>query len=238
MRGATHRIHFEDDLPPSTVPQLRSLCILLERTLTNVRAVVLHGSAATAGFDPHRSDLDILVIVDVDQAHAKLAYLASGLLDLSNRPHPIELSIVTQRALERWVHPCPYLFHFGEELRGRFDAGDILPETPADPDLAMHLIVARTRGIELLGRHPAGDLPEIPRQDYLAAIREDFEWAQNQQGDMQNYLHANACRTLAYLTDGVVLSKSEGLQWCADRNLKPEYALDTVLHALGKDAFA
>lgn len=237
MEDAADRIHAESDLPPSAVPLLRRLCTLLRNTLTDIRAAVLHGSAASSGFEPARSDLDVLVIVDETPKYDDLAGLASGLLHLSNQPHPIEFSIIAQQALTDWVHPCPHLFHFGEELRGQFEAGHILPQSPADADLAMHLTVARARGIDLLGRLPTSELPEIPQRDYLAAIRADFEWAQRQPGGMVDYMQANACRTLAYLTDAVVLSKSEGRQWCADRNLQPERVLATVLQELGKHEY-
>ena len=51
-------------IPESAVVQLRALAQLLERNLEGLlRGVILHGSAATAGFELHRSDLDVLAIV-------------------------------------------------------------------------------------------------------------------------------------------------------------------------------
>ncbi len=221
-------------IPPSAAGQLHRLRDLLTQSLPTLSGVILHGSAASAGFDPDRSDLDVLAIVDGNPGEPELAQLAEGILLISMDPHPLELSIISRDALASWQHPCRHLFHFGEEHRVRFESGRFLPESPTDEDLTMHLVVARERGIDLTGTFPVSDLPEIPRSDYLSAVLADFRWAEEQQEDISDYVISNACRTLAYLKDGVILSKSEGRQWCAEHGVDATAVVEHVVEELGR----
>lgn len=221
-----------DQVPPGTADQLQRLCDLLTQSLPRLGGVILHGSAASDGFEPGRSDLDVLAVVDDLPDEQQLAQLGRGILTISLDPHPIELSILSRQALAGWQHPCRHLFHFGEDLRARFESGRFLPESPTDEDLAMHLVVARARGIDLTGDFPPDQLPEVPRSDYLAAVLSDFEWALNQPEDLASYVFSNACRTLAYLQEGVILSKSEGRQWCKDRGIDASTLVAEVIKEL------
>ncbi len=82
----------EDRIPPSAVNQLRRLCTLLQESLSTLEAVILHGSAATAGFEPGRSDLDVLVIVSGNPGREELAQAGQVFLTTSGNPHPLEAS--------------------------------------------------------------------------------------------------------------------------------------------------
>lgn len=154
---------------------------------------------------------------------------------ISSDPHPLEFSIVSRHALVNWQHPCPHIFHFDEGHRERFESARFLPESQADEDLAMHLVVARARGVDLTGTFPTSELPEIPRSDYLAAVLKDLEWAQDRHEDLSDYVYSNACRTMAYLKDEVILSKSEGRQWCTDRGIDASTVVENVTRELRRD---
>lgn len=225
-------LRHKDQIPPSAIDQLQRLCTLLRHSLPTLRGVILHGSAASAGFEPGRSDLDVLAIVNADPDKQELDRVGKGILMISGDPHPLEFSIVSHHAMANWQHPCPHLFHFGEGHRERFESAQFQPQSPTDDDLAMHLVVARARGVDLTGTFPVSELPEIPRSDYLAAVLVDFEWAQARDEDLSDYLFSNACRTLAYLKDEVILSKSEGRQWCADRGIEATTLIETVTREL------
>jgi streptomycin 3"-adenylyltransferase len=231
-RSIGDELHRKQDTPPSAVGQLQRLCDLLRQSLPELVGAILHGSAASAGFEPDRSDLDVLAIVSTDPDKQKLVQVGKGILMISNDPHPLELSIVSHGALVSWQHPCPHLFNFGEDHRERFESSQFLPQSPTDDDLAMHLVVARARGIDLTGTFPVSGLPEIPRSDYLSAVLSDFEWAQDRDEDLSEYLFSNACRTLAYLEDEVILSKSEGRQWCANRGIDTATVTENVIRKL------
>ena len=160
----------EDQIPPSGVNQLRRLCSLLTESLSTVSGVILHGSAASAGFEPGRSNLDVLAIVNAEPGDRERIEVGEWVLRISNNPHPLEFSIILHDALVNWRHPCPHVLHFNEENRQRYDTGLFVPRSPTDEDLS-------------------------------------------------DYAVSNACRTLAYLREDLVLSESEGRQWCVDRGL-------------------
>lgn len=228
-------LHCEDRIPPSVADQLRRLCTLLQESLSPIEAVILHGSASMAGFEPGHSDVDVLVIVNAEPGENELAQSGRAFLAISGNPHPLEASVILMSDLMNWRHPCPHLLHFGEEERGRFESDEFAPLSATDSDLAMHLVVARARGIELLGTFNVASLPEIPRADFLSAVLSDFEWAEEQDGTLEDYTVLNACRTLAYLREGVILSKSEGRQWCADRDIDTAAVVAIVTRELRRE---
>ena len=136
-------------LPVSAQAQLGHVLELFRSSFGSaLRDVILHGSAATSGFAPGRSDLDLLALVD----------------------------------------------------------------TAA---LAM-----------------------VPRRDDLRAIASDLAWAER--AGLAAYAHANACRTLAYLRSGEILSRHEGLAWCTNQGVDSAHALVAALlelqRALDEDA--
>ena len=211
---------------PETAAQVHDLVADVRLALNDaLLGCVLHGSLAMSGFDPARSDLDVLVILRRALTRTERAELGRRLLVCSSQPHPIELSAVLESDLLAWQHPCPHQFHFGESHRDAFIRGEIDVRHPVDPDLAMHLTVARHRGIDLLGSWPVDRLPKVPLEHFIDAIRQDFRWAAAQPRDLSDYQNANACRTLAFLEAGAVLSKSEGIDWCRERGISPAKAL-------------
>lgn len=215
-------------LPESAIHQLDQLAALLETELADtLLGILLHGSAATAGFYVDRSDLDLLAIVVRPLVQPERDQIGAGLLAISNSPHPIEISIVSQAALDSWNHPCAHQFHFGEDHRARFSAGRTAPESATDDDLAMHLTVARTRGIDLSGTYPVARLPVVPKGDFLTAILSDLEWAKDNK-ELHSYSQSNACRAMAFLRDGRILSKTEGIDWCRANGIEIEEVVGSV----------
>jgi len=131
---------------------------------------------------------------------------------MSGDAHPVEVRVVTTADLQPWRHPCPFVFHFSEAHRDRFAQGDKPPTVGSDEDLAANVSVAKARGVALLGRLGVAALPPVPRRDHLRAVLSDFVWAERE--GLGAYALANACRTLAYLRSGEILSTCEGLAWC------------------------
>lgn len=212
------------DLEATAIGQLEQLVEALTQASLPMAGLILHGSAAMSGFEPGRSDLDVLAIVASPLDSAGREAIGAAVLGISGRPHPLEISVLLEADLSPWIHPCRHEFHFGESLRQRFERASpggepFATETPTDVDLAMHLTVARARGIDLLGTWPVRRLPAVPRHDFLAAIADDFDWAAAQGASLEAYLRANACRTLAYLDAGLILSKTEGVRWCRDQGV-------------------
>jgi streptomycin 3"-adenylyltransferase len=201
---------------------LRGLEDVLQR---RIRGVYLHGSLALGCFNPARSDLDVLLVVEEPlQPDEKLA-LVDLLLDVSKTPHEIELDIVTTDQLNHWRHPSAHELHYSEWSRERFmrNPARRLGELSApNPDLAAHVALTRAVGISVVGLPPREVLPEIPFEHYRDALLQDLEWARTVRSETYGIL--SPCRIWATLATGEIHSKVSGSEWALERlpdELKP-----------------
>lgn len=199
-------------LPITVQTQVARLTAQLVAVLGDDCAVVLHGSLALGEFVPGQSDLDVLVVCSEAVTAAQVRALAQVLLAESLQPAPIEVSVQERGALAAWVHPAPYLFHYSEDWRDRTTQLLADPATDwlavhTDPDLTVHVVVARQAGVVL---HGSVDWPVPSRADVLAAVWYDIASAEADVADNPVYVILNLCRTLWWLEHGVVLSKSAG----------------------------
>ena len=199
-------------LPIAVQTQVARLTAQLVAVLGDGCAVVLHGSLALGEFRPGQSDLDVLAVCTEALTVAQVRALAQVLLAESLQPAPIEVSVLERGALAAWVHPAPYLFHYSEDWRDRTTQLLADPATDwlavhTDPDLTVHVVVARQAGIVL---HGSVDWPVPSQADALAAVWYDIATAVDDVVDNPVYVILNVCRTLWWLEHGVVLSKSAG----------------------------
>jgi predicted nucleotidyltransferase len=210
-------------------PFADSIAVAIESALgSDLVGVYLHGSAAVGGFNPARSDVDLIVVNRRPLDEARKRSLAQLLLDCSGRPYPLEATVVTQASLRASRHPLPFEFHFSEGWRDRMEAALArrpfeLSYSPTNADLAAELAALRQRGLRLRGAPIADVFPDVPARDVLDSISRDLRWAADNERDVYGVL--NACRALAYLADGTFLSKAEAAQFAtgtlspADRDL-------------------
>jgi streptomycin 3"-adenylyltransferase len=199
-------------LPIAVQTQVERLTAQLVALLGDDCAVVLHGSLALGEFVPGQSDLDVLVVCAEALTVAQVRALAQVLLAESLQPAPIEVSVLERGVLTAWVHPAPYVFHYSEDWRDRTTQLLADPATDwlavhTDPDLTVHVVVARQAGIVL---HGSVDWPVPSQADALAAVWEDIASAAADVAGNPVYVILNLCRTLWWLEHGVVLSKSAG----------------------------
>jgi predicted nucleotidyltransferase len=92
----------------------KELAVILGDELVGV---YLHGSGATACFNPDRSDIDLLVVARQTLAPEQRRAVAELLLARSGAPYPIELTLLTTEQLHPWRHPTPVEFHYSEMRR-------------------------------------------------------------------------------------------------------------------------
>lgn len=182
--------------------------------------IYLHGSLAMGSFNPKSSDVDILVVTMHKVSLAKKEQMASLMLKLSQKAPPkgIELSVVTQEAVEHFQHPTPFEFHFSSAWLERFKNHQVdLIADRTDGDLAAHFTIVKARGLTLYGE-PINDLfLGIPEKYYRDSIIED---AKGILGDMSSnpvYSVLNLCRVRAFIEDGIITSKQEGGEWAIAR---------------------
>ena len=186
--------------------------------------VYLHGSLAMGCFNTARSDLDLLVVTRQRLYPNARRRLMETMVRESRRPAPIEISVMTLEQLHPWRYPTPYDFHFSDAWRKRFveylatdshlQSDD---EERFDPDLAAHVTVIRARGVALFGDSIAEVFPVVPAAHMRASVAVDLDEALNSIDANPIYAVLNCCRTLAYLRQGVVLSKAEGGHWAIGR---------------------
>lgn len=200
----------------------------IERRLADLKAalsgnlvgIYLHGSLAMGCFNPDRSDIDLLAITLRGMPVEIKRDIVEMLLRSSLAPRPIEISFLVEQELHPFRHPMPYDLHFSEAWRDQYTLAlengtwrNWNDEKRHDNDLAAHLTITRKRGICLYGKPAREVLPAVPPEYYAAAITGDFEDALREREQMLDYFVLNACRMLAFLREGHILSKDEGGSW-------------------------
>lgn len=189
----------------------------LARGLQNVlgdrlTGVYVHGSFALGCFDPRRSDLDVIAVMDGGTSPGERARLA-GIFGAS-AGRPLEFHLLRRDDLHPWRHPAPSELHWNGRLVERTDAGD--------PDLAAHVTVASAAGVALVGPPAQEIFPEVPRADYEDALRRDLAWTREHGEEL--YLVLSPLRVWAALETGELHSKASAGEWALGRlpsNLRP-----------------
>ena len=137
----------------------------------------------------------------------------------------IEMSIVKQSVCKPFVYPTPFELHFSVAHLDRYrkDPDDYVSKMKGeDKDLAAHFTIINHRGKCLYGASVKETFADVPVQDYIDSIWNDVADAKEEIADAPMYLILNLARVLAYLKDGLVLSKKEGGEWALN-NLPDRY---------------
>lgn len=201
--------------------------------------VYLHGSLAMGCFNPDKSDIDIIVVVDGEVSGAQKLDFMGGLVKLNEKAPPkgMEVSVVKRKYCKPFVYPTPFELHFSNAHLRRYndDPEDYVRSMKGeDRDLAAHFTVINRYGIALCGEKIPDVFGEVPKAAYADSIRLDVENAVWDISEEPVYIILNLCRVLAFLKDGLCLSKARGGEWGIS-HLPEEYrdiarrALDSYL---------
>lgn len=186
----------------------------------NFAGCYIHGSLALGGFNPKRSDIDILIVTMKSLKLYEKRELAQLLLEYSNTSFPIEISFLTIDQLKQWQHPCPFDFHYSEFWRKRYEE-DLTKDTnkylnddmQTDPDLAAHITIINYKGICFEGEPINFIFPKVPRLDYISSIMGDFQECLKRIEADPVYCTLNLLRVFCYLKEGVISSKYDAGDW-------------------------
>jgi predicted nucleotidyltransferase len=190
-------------------------------------SVVIHGSLAWGCWGP-ASDIDALIVVDDVTGLARFHdLLVAG--DATAPGDGFELSVLSREAALHSNHPIEYVYHFSRGRVARESPQDWdLSAVGRDPDLAGHLVVARTIGVCAYGLPASQVLRQVSDEEFFASIGADVRESCDEilaltasPVPVPVYDVLNIARTLAWLRERVVLSKREGGQWLMDR--EPKY---------------
>jgi streptomycin 3"-adenylyltransferase len=203
---------------------------LADRTISvlgdKVVGTYLHGSAVLGGFNPRRSDLDVLVVVKAKLSADEKRVLGD---ELSSRSLPVpaetlELSVVTLDSVRHPTGAPQYELHINTRDEKAADG-----RGKTDPDLILHFPIARQSGRLLgAGLPPAQVFAPVPRDLVLAGMIEELRDAVEGEIAAPEYLILNACRNLAYASDGIFYSKIGGGEWVLSHLPDLEAALISV----------
>ncbi|TVX96718.1 DUF4111 domain-containing protein [Cohnella terricola] len=190
-----------------------------EELRDNLSGIYLHGSLAMGCFNPHRSDIDFIVVVKeslTSENKKRIAKMTLMMNDKMPNEKGLEFSVILEMYLMPFVYPTPCEFHYSDFHKERYRSDEnYLWGGYEDSDLASQLVVAYHRGIPLYGR-PLNELYQpIERQYFLASILHDIEGASQDIFKHTMYLTLNLCRVLFFLKEGDISSKKEGGEWGA-----------------------
>lgn len=204
----------------------------------NAVGVYLHGSAVMGCFNPEKSDLDLLIVVDREPSDEEKRAFLDGVLALNTQAPAkgLELSVLKREHCNPFVHPAPFDFHFSNaHLKWATEdpQGYIRTMKGMDPDLAAHVTILNHRGRCIWGL-PVGDVfGNVRREDYIDAIWYDVENAVEDVKKDPMYITLNLCRVLAFLRDGLILSKKAGGQWGLGADPQYAHLLESALRCYG-----
>ena len=202
----------------------------------NLVGIYLHGSAVMGCFNPNKSDLDFIIVVNNPMSNAiKKAYMEMVVECSALGPvKGIEMSIVLKNVCKPFVYPTPFELHFSIGHLDWYteDPDEYIKEmNGTDKDLAAHFTIINERGKALYGAPINEVFAEVSTEDYMDSIWYDIENAKREITTYPMYLILNLARVLAYKEEGLVLSKKEGGEWALKK-------LPTELHHLIQDALS
>jgi hypothetical protein len=196
----------------------------------DLTGVYLHGSAVLGGFDPRRSDVDILAVSEGAMTAGQRA-AAAGALSEERLPCPaagLELSVVTLAAARHPVARPAFELHTttGSGDRKVVDGHG----RDGDPDLVLHFAVCRAAGRLLGPGRPADQVfAPVPGELVRAQLASELRWATGLHrvtGPAPGeYAVLNACRAWRYVVDGSLVSKIDGGEWALRRVPDPDREL-------------
>ena len=193
----------------------------------NLTGIYLHGSAVMGCFNPQKSDLDFIVVVNEPLlVSIKKEYMDMIVeLNACGPAKGIEMSIVTKSVCNPFVYPTPFELHFSIAHLNWYKSNPdeyIQKMKGTDKDLAAHFTIITNRGKCLYGDPIEKVFSKVPEQDYFNSIWNDIADAVEDISENVMYLTLNLARVVAYKKDGVILSKKEAGEWALE-NLPKEY---------------
>jgi len=184
----------------------------------NLAGIYVHGSIAFNCFNWDKSDIDYLVVVDEALDCETKLKLMKATVEISAKAPPkgLEMSVVLKKYCSNFEYPTPFDLHFSNMYLNRFN---INPQEYCenmngfDKDLAAHFKIIKAVGIVLYGKEINDVFGDIPDYCYLDSIKHDVEDAREKIAKNPVYVILNLCRALAFVNDGLILSKEQGGKW-------------------------
>ncbi|GMG67952.1 aminoglycoside adenylyltransferase domain-containing protein [Tetragenococcus halophilus] len=185
---------------------------------SHLAGVYLHGSMAMNCFNAEKSDIDLIIIVENNITNSQKIKFMDDVMKL-NEQGPVkgmEFSIVQRKYCHPFVYPTPFELHFSQMHVKQYKHNPIKyieNMKGKDKDLAAHFTMINHCGIVLHGEPIKDVFGKVPIKDYVDSIWRDIENARKDIVIEPMYMVLNLCRVLAFLEDGLYLSKQQGGKW-------------------------
>ncbi len=194
------------------------VAIVKETIGTQLIGIYLHGSFAMGCFNPEKSDIDLIVIIEETISDIQKMRLMKYIVKLNQQAPPkgLEISVIKRKYCNPFVYPTPFELHFSPMHLQWFYSNpkDYVENMKGkDIDLAAHFTIINKYGITLFGEKIENVFAVVPRQNYIDSICCDIENAQEDILEQPIYIILNLCRVLGFLMDDLYLSKEEGGKW-------------------------
>lgn len=201
----------------------------------NLVGVYVHGSMAFGCFHWKRSDIDLIVVTESEPPLEQKKALVQVLLDLTPAAPPkgFEMSVVLAQDCRQFQYPVPFVLHFSNAHLAHCQNNlteYCLTMHGTDPDLAAHFTVLHAVGFPVCGPAISTVFAPVPAAAYWDSLWYDTQEAADSILQDPVYVILNLCRVLAYVKEGLILSKEQGGQWGLAH--LPSGHADLVQHAL------
>ena len=207
----------------------------------NLVGIYLHGSAVMGCFNPQKSDLDLIIVVespltdDVKRLFMDMVVKYDSLGPAKG----IEMSVVLSNVCDPFIYPTPFELHFSKMHQKWYEDNPddyICKMKGEDKDLAAHFTIITNRGQCVYGAPIKEVFSEVPSDDYMDSILDDVSDAPEDIKENTMYIVLNLARVLAYKEEQLVLSKKEGGVWAME-HLPSEFKLliEDALSEYSKD---
>lgn len=180
--------------------------------------IYLHGSMAMGCFNSDKSDIDVIMVIEDDISDTQKIMLMRQIVYLNQQAPPkgLEISIVKREYCNPFIYPTPFELHFSPMHLPWFKENpqDYVEKMKGeDIDLAAHFTIIRNYGVVLWGEKIENIFAPVPKQNYLESICADIENATEDILEQPIYITLNLCRVLAFVREGLYLSKEQGGNW-------------------------
>lgn len=185
---------------------------------SNLTGIYLHGSYSLGCFNPKKSDLDLLLVVEDDVSdEQKMAFMRNVVKMNEEAPTKgIELSILKKEFCNPFHYPTPFELHFSVKHLNWFQANPqeyITKMKGTDKDLAAHITIINQNAVVLYGAAVKDVFENVPKLHYVDSILSDIHEAKVDILTDPMYVILTLCRVLGYLKDNLILSKQTGGVW-------------------------
>ncbi len=180
-----------------------------------ITGVYLHGSMAMGCFNPDKSDIDLIAVIDKDISVSQKLLLMNEIVYANQYAPPkgIEISVVKREYCKPFVYPTPFELHFSPVHLERYkrSPNDYVRDMKGtDKDLAAHFTVINNYGKVVLGENIKTVFGEVSKECYMDSVYYDIRNSASYILTDPVYVILNLCRTLAYIREGKCFSKADG----------------------------